>query len=64
VSGVGAIAASLTLSAAAMFAIGAGTTLFTGRGVVFSGMRQLAVGIAAAGVTFVVGRLIGVSIGG
>jgi vacuolar iron transporter family protein len=63
-SGVGAIAASLTLSAGAMFAIGAGTTLFTGRGVVFSGVRQLAVGIAAAGVTFVVGRLIGVSIGG
>ena len=47
-----------------MFAIGAGTTLFTGRGVPFSGIRQLAIGIAAAGVTFGVGRLIGVSLGG
>ena len=63
-AGSAAIAASLALSAAAMFAIGAGTTLFTGRGVVFSGVRQLAIGIAAAGVTYGVGKLIGVSLAG
>ncbi|HEX7969553.1 MAG TPA: VIT1/CCC1 transporter family protein [Stellaceae bacterium] len=62
--GVAAVATSLGLSAAAMFAIGAGTTLFTGRGVLFSGLRQLAVGMAAAGVTYGVGRLIGVSLPG
>ena len=62
--GISAVAASLALSAAAMFAIGAGTTLFTGRGVLFSGLRQLAIGIAAAGVTYGFGRLIGVSLAG
>jgi VIT1/CCC1 family predicted Fe2+/Mn2+ transporter len=62
--GLAAIGASLGLAAAAMFAIGAGTTLFTGRGVVFSGLRQLAIGIAAAGVTYGVGKLIGVSLTG
>lgn len=62
--GAAAVAASLALSAAAMFAIGAGTTLFTGRGVLFSGLRQLAIGIAAAGVTYGVGRLIGVTLAG
>jgi VIT1/CCC1 family predicted Fe2+/Mn2+ transporter len=61
--GAAAVAASLALSALVMFAIGAGTTLFTGRGVLFSGLRQLAVGLAAAGVTYGIGRLIGVSLG-
>ncbi len=37
--GLAAIGASLGLAAAAMFAIGAGTTLFTGRGVIFSGLQ-------------------------
>ncbi|HEV8015178.1 MAG TPA: VIT1/CCC1 family protein [Stellaceae bacterium] len=63
-SGGAAIATSLVVSALAMFAIGAGTTLFTGRGMLFSGARQVAIGIAAAAVTYGLGRLIGVSIGG
>ncbi len=63
-AGAAAIAASLALSAVVMFAIGAGTTLFTGRGAVFSGVRQLAIGLAAAGVTFALGRLIGTAIAG
>ena len=62
--GVGALAASLAASAVALFLIGAGTSLFTGRGVLFSGGRQLVVGLAAAGVTFGVGRLIGVAVAG
>lgn len=61
-SGANAIMASLALSALVMFAIGAGATLFTGRGVLFSGIRQLAIGLCAAGVTFGIGRLIGVAI--
>jgi VIT1/CCC1 family predicted Fe2+/Mn2+ transporter len=48
----------------ALFAIGAGTSLLTRRGVFFSGLRQLLIGLAAAGVTFGVGRLIGVAISG
>jgi VIT1/CCC1 family predicted Fe2+/Mn2+ transporter len=63
-SGTTVIATSLGVSAGAMFAIGAGTTLFTGRGVLFSGTRQVVIGLAAAAVTFGLGRLIGVSIGG
>jgi VIT1/CCC1 family predicted Fe2+/Mn2+ transporter len=62
--GLPALIASLAASAVALFAIGAGTTLFTGRGVWFSGFRQLLVGLAAAGVTFGLGRLIGVAVAG
>jgi VIT1/CCC1 family predicted Fe2+/Mn2+ transporter len=63
-SGAAVIVTSLIVSAGAMFAIGAGTTLFTGRGVWLSGTRQVAIGILAAAVTFGLGRLIGVSLGG
>jgi VIT1/CCC1 family predicted Fe2+/Mn2+ transporter len=63
-SGAVAIEASLAVSALVMFAIGAGTTLFTGRGALFSGTRQLAIGLGAAAITFFLGKLIGVSIGG
>lgn len=63
-SGGPAIIGSLALSGLAMAAIGAGTTLFTGRGVVFSALRQLAIGLAAAGITFAMGRLIGGSLAG
>jgi vacuolar iron transporter family protein len=63
-AGAPAIGASLGIGAAAMLAIGAGTSLFTGRGVLFSALRQLAIGVAAAGITFGLGRVIGVSLGG
>jgi len=59
-----AVATSLAVSALVMFLIGAGTTLFTGRGMVFSGTRQMAIGLGAAAVTYALGRLIGVSLGG
>ncbi len=62
--GMPAVAASLAASGAALFLIGAGTSLFTGRSVWFSGARQLVVGLAAAGITFGVGRLIGVAVAG
>jgi vacuolar iron transporter family protein len=62
--GSAALAASLAASSAALFLIGAGTSLFTGRNLWFSGLRQLAVGLVAAGVTFGLGRLIGVAVTG
>jgi VIT1/CCC1 family predicted Fe2+/Mn2+ transporter len=62
--GIGALAGTLVLSGLALFAIGAGTSLFTGRGALFSGLRQLLVGLAAAGITYGIGRLIGVAIAG
>jgi VIT1/CCC1 family predicted Fe2+/Mn2+ transporter len=63
-TGSTAVVTSLGVSALVMFLIGAGTTLFTGRGMVFSGLRQVAIGLGAAAVTFGLGRLIGVSLGG
>ena len=63
-AGDAAIWTGVGLSALALFAIGAGTSLFTGRGLWFSGLRQLAIGLAAAGVTYAIGRAIGVSLGG
>jgi len=63
-SGNAAVAGSLALSGLAMAGIGAGTTLFTGRNVVFSALRQLAIGLAAAGITFGMARLVGVALTG
>jgi vacuolar iron transporter family protein len=61
-AGMPAMIVSLAASGVALFLIGAGTTLFTGRGVLPSGVRQLLVGFAAAGVTYGVGKLIGVAV--
>lgn len=58
------IVVSLGLSALGLFGIGAAITLLTGRSVWFSGMRQVVVGLSAAAITFLIGRLIGVSVGG
>ncbi len=55
---------SLGLSGVALFAVGAGVSLFTGRSTLFSGGRQLAIGAVAAAVTFTIGRLIGVGSAG
>lgn len=59
-----AVAASVGVSALALFGIGAATTLMTGRNVWFSGLRMLGFGIGAAALTFGLGRLIGVGLGG
>jgi VIT1/CCC1 family predicted Fe2+/Mn2+ transporter len=61
-SGAPAFIASLVLSLVALFGVGAGVSLLTGRGVLFSGSRQVLIGAAAAVVTFIVGSLVGVSI--
>jgi VIT1/CCC1 family predicted Fe2+/Mn2+ transporter len=62
-SGTLAVVISIGLSAAALFGLGAATTLMTGRGVLFSGVRQLVIGVAAAAITFGVGSAIGGAIG-
>ncbi len=62
-SGTNAILTSLIVSAAGLFMIGAAITLMTGRGVLYSGLRQVLVGMAAACLTYGVGKLIGVSLG-
>ncbi len=61
-TGQAIVVLSIVLSLAAMFAVGVGVSLLTGRGAIFSGLRQVAIGGTAAAVTFFVGRLIGVSV--
>jgi VIT1/CCC1 family predicted Fe2+/Mn2+ transporter len=63
-TGVPAILVSVAVSTIGLFVIGAGITLMTGRSVWYSGMRQVIFGLGAAGVTFVIGKLIGVSVAG
>jgi len=62
--GFNAVILSAVLSALGLFVIGAAITLFTGRPVWQSGLRQVLFGLAAALVTYFIGRLIGVSLGG
>jgi len=57
-----AVIASVVLSGLALFAIGAVITIFTGVPVWRSGSRQLALGLGAAGVTFLIGRAIGTTL--
>ncbi len=63
-SGINAVILSILFSTVGLFIIGAIVTLFTGRGVLFSGARMVLFGLAAAAVTFALGKLIGSNIGG
>jgi vacuolar iron transporter family protein len=63
-TGSSAVLVSVLASSAMLFAVGAGITLMTGRSVLYSGMRQVLFGLAAAGLTYGIGRLIGVSLAG
>jgi VIT1/CCC1 family predicted Fe2+/Mn2+ transporter len=60
--GVTGMAWSLALSVAALGAIGLATSLFSGRGPVYSATRQVMIGALAAGITYATGALIGVSL--
>ncbi|MBK7094026.1 MAG: VIT1/CCC1 transporter family protein [Saprospiraceae bacterium] len=62
-NGLKAILISVALSAAGLFLIGGSITLFTRKNVFYSGFRQVIFGLAAAAVTFGIGKLIGVSLG-
>jgi VIT1/CCC1 family predicted Fe2+/Mn2+ transporter len=62
-SGTLAVILSLIVSAMGLFIIGAAITLMTGKSIWFSGGRQVLVGIAAAALTYGLGKLIGVSVG-
>ena len=61
-AGSTAFVSAIVLSLSALFAVGAGVSLLTGRGMLFSGSRQVLIGSAAAVVTYVVGRAIGVNV--
>ena len=59
-----AVYVSVVISALGLFGIGAAITLMTGRSILYSGTRQVLFGLTAAALTYGIGRLIGVSIGG
>lgn len=62
VSGTPAIVLAVVSSALALGAVGVMTSIFTGRGVVFSALRQMAIGGAAAAVTYATGVLLALAI--
>jgi VIT1/CCC1 family predicted Fe2+/Mn2+ transporter len=64
VEGMTAVMASIFLSMIGLFAIGAAITIITGRNALVSGLRQVLFGVAAAAITFGVGRLVGANLGG
>jgi len=57
-----AIPVSLGASGVGLFGIGAAITLMTGRGVLFSGLRQTLFGLTAAGITYSIGLAVGGSL--
>lgn len=57
-----AIVYSLIASSIGLFILGAGITLITGKSFLYSGIRQVLFGLAAGGVTFAIGKMIGVSL--
>ena len=63
-SGAAAFVTAIGLSLVALFAVGAGVSLLTGRSLFFSGARQVAIGGVAAAVTYAVGSAIGVAVAG
>ncbi len=61
-SGTAAFVVAIAVAAVALFAVGAGVGLITGRSLARGGARQLLIGAGAAALTFGIGRLIGVSV--
>ncbi len=62
-SGPRALPLSIGVTAVTLFGVGALLSLFTGRNAAYSGARMLVLGGLAGGVTFLVGRLFGISLG-
>jgi VIT1/CCC1 family predicted Fe2+/Mn2+ transporter len=60
-TGTTAVVVSIMIGAVAALAVGALVAHFTGRSPVTSALRQLAIGAAAAAVTYGIGRVVGVS---
>ena len=57
-----AIGLSLGLGAAGLLLLGSAVTLWTGRSALYSGARQLTIGLAAAGITYGIGSAVGIAI--
>jgi len=53
----------LVIASVSLFGIGAALSLFSGKNALLSGLRLLVVGALAGGTTYLIGRLLGVSLG-
>ncbi|MNN74645.1 VIT family protein [compost metagenome] len=62
--GQAAVLACALFSAGGLFLIGALVTLFTGRGLLYSGLRQVAFGLGAAAITYGLGLWLGGTVAG
>jgi VIT1/CCC1 family predicted Fe2+/Mn2+ transporter len=62
-TGSSAFIASAVVCAISLFVVGGLISVFTGRNFFFSGFRMLGIGAIAAGATFLIGKLLGVSVG-
>jgi VIT1/CCC1 family predicted Fe2+/Mn2+ transporter len=62
-SGANSIVIAIALTAFALFGVGAILSLFTGRNAWWSGARMLAIGGAAGTVTYLIGKVLGVTLG-
>ena len=62
-AGSNALGWTIGLAAAGLFSVGAMLSLFTGRNGVYSGARMLVLGALAGGITFGIGRLLGIATG-
>lgn len=62
-NGLAGVLWSAGASAAGLFIMGAAITLMTGRSALWSGLRQVFIGLAAAAVTYGLGRLVGGHLG-
>ncbi len=60
--GLTGVALSALFSGVGLFALGAATSLYTGRSALFTGGRMLTFGLVAAAITFGAGKLIGGSV--
>jgi VIT1/CCC1 family predicted Fe2+/Mn2+ transporter len=60
-TGTAAVLASVIVGAVAALAVGGALARFTGRAVVHSALRQLAISAVAAAVTYSIGRAVGIS---
>ena len=61
-SGDRALPVSIACTALTLFGVGAVISLFTGRSALRDGLRMLAIGAAAGGLTYAIGKLLGVSL--
>jgi vacuolar iron transporter family protein len=62
-TGQAAFVGSAIVCGLSLFVVGGLISIFTGRNFFFSGFRMLGIGALAAGATFLIGKLLGVSVG-